>query len=180
MGGADDANPMNRSLPAEVVTRRRKVEKKAAPEEPPLPLDQRVVLAMRPEQRLKWLSLALQRLQLGKVQSSSIYDIVGHTKFPKDCADKIGAKMYRAVCAHISFFSQKQQRFMESESKLAQLFKGKQKIDSAPQSAGVSSGGHDEQDMSALMEQLLGLTASEGQKFMDTLDGPTKDRLEEL
>jgi len=180
MGGADDANPMNRSLPAEVVSRRRKVEKKQVPEESPLTLDQRVVLAMKPEQRLKWLFQALQRLQQGKVQSTNIYDIVVHTKFPKDVADKIGLKMYRAIIANISFFSQKQQRFMETESKLAQVFKDKQRIRKERQEGTSSGGGQEDQNVHALMSRLLSLTAAEGQDFMDTLDSSTKDRLEEL
>lgn len=180
MGGADDANPMNRSLPAEVVSRRRKVEKKQPPEETPLTLDQRVVLAMKPEQRLKWLFQALQRLQQGKVQSTNIYDIVVHTKFPKDVADKIGLKMYRAIIANISFFSQKQQRFMETESKLAQVFKDKQRIRKERQEGAPSGGGQEDQNVHALMSRLLSLTAAEGQDFMDTLDSSTKDRLEEL
>lgn len=143
-------------------------------------LDQRVVLAMKPEQRLKWLFQVLQRLQQGKVQSTNIYDIVVHTKFPKDVADKIGLKMYRAIIANISFFSQKQQRFMETESKLAQVFKDKQRIRKERQEGASSVGGQEDQNVHALMSRLLSLTAAEGQDFMDTLDSSTKDRLEEL
>lgn len=182
MGGADDANPLNRSLPAEVVTRRRRVEKRTQPEEPPLAVDQRVVLSMKPEQRVKWLSSALQRLQQGKVQSSSIYDILVHSKFPKDANEKTGVRMFRSICAHIAFFSSKQQRYLETESKLAQLFKDKAQgigndSDGAKARSSIGDGKH---DIHLLMRRLLTLTPSTGQDLMDSLDGHTKDRLEAL
>lgn len=123
MGVPDDANPLNRRLPAEVVSRRRKPEKKEPEEEAPLIVDRSQVLAMKPEQRLKWLSKAFQRVQEGKVQMTTIYDIVAHTKFALGASDKFGHKMYRVVHSNLGLFSQKQQRFLESECKLAKDFK---------------------------------------------------------
>mmetsp|Transcript_81362 Transcript_81362/g.154433 ORF Transcript_81362/g.154433 Transcript_81362/m.154433 type:complete len:335 (+) Transcript_81362:119-1123(+) len=123
MGVPDDANPLNRRLPAEVVSRRRKPERKEPEEEAPLIVDRAQVLAMKPEQRVKWLSKAFQRGQEGKVQMTTIYDIVAHTKFAGGASDKFGHKMYRVVHSNLSLFSQKQQRFLESECKLAKDFK---------------------------------------------------------
>lgn len=158
------------------------MDKRAQPEEPPLVVDQRVVFAMKPEQRLKWLGSALQKLQQGKVQASIIYDMFVHSKFPKDASDKTGVRMFRSICAHIAFFSSKQQRFLETESKLAQLFKDKAQEAAADGEAGKgrSSGGDDPPDLNSLMQRLLTLTPSDGQELMDSLDSDTKDQLETL
>lgn len=172
-------------LPGEVVSRRRRAERKEPPEEPPLLLDPRAVLALKPERRLKWLSSALQRLQQGKVQSSSIYDILVHHKFPQDASNRVGSKMYVAVCAHMALFSQKQQRFLETDSKLAQLFKDRAAAFAAAEGGGSGQGdaggsGDAAEDPQVLMEKLLTLPATEAQEFMATLDDASRDRLEEL
>eukprot|EP00418_Pyrodinium_bahamense_P042060 CAMPEP_0179205858 /NCGR_PEP_ID=MMETSP0796-20121207/102630_1 /TAXON_ID=73915 /ORGANISM="Pyrodinium bahamense, Strain pbaha01" /LENGTH=314 /DNA_ID=CAMNT_0020910749 /DNA_START=172 /DNA_END=1115 /DNA_ORIENTATION=- len=172
-------------LPGEVVSRRRRAERKEPPEEPPLLLDPRAVLALKPERRLKWLSSALQRLQQGKVQSSSIYDILVHHKFPQDASNRVGSKMYVAVCAHMALFSQKQQRFLETDSKLAQLFKDRAAAFAAAEGGGSGQGdaggsGDTAEDPQVLMEKLLTLPATEAQEFMATLDDASRDRLEEL
>jgi len=171
-------------LPGEVVSRRRKTEKKKEPEEPPLQLDQRVVLAMKPEQRLKWLAQALQKLQQGKVQSSGVYDILVHPRFPRDASDRIGVKMYRVVAAHAELFSQKQRRYLDSDCKLVQLYKEKA---AASEDGGNGSGGADptpdddtEEALHALVEKLLTSTGEEAQKMMDGLGDASRERLEEL
>lgn len=124
MGVPDDANPLNRRLPAEVVSRRRTVAKPdKAKEEPALVVDRAQVLGMKPDHRFKWLLKALQRCQEGKLQASIIYDILTHAKFTSDCHDKVGARMYRAVLAHINFFSQKQRRHLEGDCALARMAK---------------------------------------------------------
>lgn len=123
MGVPDDANPLNRRLPAEVITRQRQAPKAKAPEEPPLNVDRTQVLAMKPEQRFKWLSKALTRCQEGKVQASILYDIMSNAKFTADCSDKIGAKMFRAVRGNLELFSSKQRRFLESEGSMVKMFR---------------------------------------------------------
>jgi len=140
-------------------------------------LDPRQVLALKPERRLKWLTSALTRLQQGKVQSSGIYDILVHHKFPQDASHRVGSKMYAAVCEHIALFSQKQQRFLESDSKLAQLFKDRA---AAGGEGAAAASGEQPEDAETLMQKLLTLPASEGEKFMATLDEASRDRLEEL
>lgn len=163
-------------LPGEVVSRRRRTERKEPQEEPPLLLDPRAVLALKPERRLKWLTSALQRLQQGKVQSNNIYDILVHHKFPQDAPGRVGSKMYVAVCENMALFSQKQQRFLETESKLAQLYKDR----GSGAGGDGSNGGEQQEDAAALVEKLLTLPPSEGEKFMATLDEASRDRLEEL
>jgi len=121
MGVPDDANPLNRRLPAEVVSRRRKVEKEDK-EETNLAIDRGQVLGMKPEQRCKWLMKALQRAQVGRASLNDIYDVVAHTKFPSDATDKVGYRMYCCIRANLGIFSSKQQRFLGSECRLAQLF----------------------------------------------------------
>jgi len=201
MGVPDDANPLNRRLPAEVVSRRHKVERKkdkTEKEEAPLVLDRSQVLAMKPEQRTKWLSKVLQKCQEGKVAATSIYDIVAHTKFAGDTVDKVGGRMYRVLHAHLALFSQKQQRYLESECKLAQLFRDKAWTDGnvegereaetgdaageASASAlddGASAPAAEDMDIPALWESLRQLTAARCQAAIDALDSDTKDRLED-
>lgn len=127
MGVPDDANPLNRRLPAEVVSRRRKPEKiQAAQKEEPLSTDKATVLALKAEHRLKWLSKALQKCQEGKVANTIIYDIVTNKGFTSDVGDKIGVKMFRAIRANLPLFSQKQQRFLQDgECRLVHLFGAK-------------------------------------------------------
>merc|ERR1712137_881853 len=78
---------------------------------------------MKPEQRAKWLSKVLQRGQEGKAPLNTVYDIIAHQKFASDLADGVGRRMYRILSGHLGSFSQRQQRFLEGECKLAQLFK---------------------------------------------------------
>lgn len=123
MGVPDDANPLNRRLPAEVITRQRKPEKKKQAEKEDVPTDRTIVLALTPDQRMKWLSKALLKCQEGKMTNTIIYDIVTNKNFTTDVVEKIGVKMFRAVRANLPLFSQKQQRFLQDdECRLFQLF----------------------------------------------------------
>jgi len=129
--GPEDANPMNRRLPAEVVSRRKGENRahpgKAAKEEVApshLSTDLKQVLAMKPEARSKWLSKAVQQAhpQDGRLSPKSIYEIIAHTKFVKDISEKLGQRMYRVLHANLSLFSTKQQKFLEKECALAKQF----------------------------------------------------------
>lgn len=126
MGVPDDANPLNRRLPAEVISRVRKPDKNAASkQEEPFITDRPGVLALNPDQRLKWLSKALQKCQDGKLANTLIYDIVTQKSFASGMIEKVGMKMHRAVRANLSIFSQKQQRFLQdSDAPLVKLFGG--------------------------------------------------------
>eukprot|EP00438_Fugacium_kawagutii_P030726 Skav209836 [mRNA] locus=scaffold2703:238324:265090:- [translate_table: standard] len=126
--GPEDANPMNRRLPAEVVSRRKRenraqpgkaVKEEAAPSH--LSTDLKQVLAMKPEARSKWLAKAVQQghPQDGRLSPKSIYDIIAHAKFANDLNEKMGQRMYRVLHANLSLFSTKQQKFLEKECSLA-------------------------------------------------------------
>ncbi|CAL1171648.1 unnamed protein product [Cladocopium goreaui] len=129
--GPEDANPMNRRLPAEVVSRRKgenrahpgkAVKEEVAPSH--LSTDLKQVLAMKPEARSKWLAKAVQQAhpQDGRLSPKSIYDIIAHAKFANDLNEKMGQRMYRVLHANLSLFSTKQQKFLEKECALAKQF----------------------------------------------------------
>eukprot|EP00435_Cladocopium_sp_Y103_P039967 s2270_g10.t2 len=129
--GPEDANPMNRRLPAEVVSRRKgenrahpgkAVKEEVAPSH--LSTDLKQVLAMKPEGRSKWLAKAVQQAhpQDGRLSPKSIYDIIAHAKFANDLNEKVGQRMYRVLHANLSLFSTKQQKFLEKECALAKQF----------------------------------------------------------
>lgn len=198
MGVPDDANPLNRRLPAEVVSRRRKVEK-VEKEEAPVTTDRAQVLAMKPEHRLKWLSKALQKLQEGRMPINTVFDIVTHAKFSSEVSDKIGSKMYRAVRANLNFFSSKQQRFLETECRLVQLFQGtvrssrkehqeareeQEPREAARGAAAASSGDRDEPldtaGIAALWARMTQLSPMERVEAVEQLDINTKEMLEDF
>mmetsp|Transcript_131758 Transcript_131758/g.409583 ORF Transcript_131758/g.409583 Transcript_131758/m.409583 type:complete len:305 (+) Transcript_131758:173-1087(+) len=189
MGVPDDANPLNRRLPAEVVSRRRKVEK-VEKKEPPLETDRAQVLAMKPEHRLKWLSKALQKCQEGKVPPNTVFDIATHARFTADATDKIGAKMFRIVRANLQLFSSKQQRYLESECQLVQMFKrtlrsGGDGAD-APATAAAGSSADAEEPaaetagIAALWARMTQLSPMERVEAVEQLDAGTKELLEDF
>lgn len=195
MGVPDDANPLNRRLPAEVVSRRRKVEK-VEKEETPLATDRGQVLAMKAEHRLKWLSKALQKCHEGRIPVNTVFDIVTHAKFTSDANDKLGAKMYRAVRANLSLFSSKQQRYLQDdECKLVEMFKrtlrgGGDAAD--PAAGGVAAGSSGDADapaeappkdfagIAALWARMTQLSPLERAEAVEQLDAGTKELLEDF
>ncbi|CAE7498428.1 nhp2l1 [Symbiodinium natans] len=196
MGVPDDANPMNRRLPAEVVTRKKQSSKKEEKEESStLQVDPKQVHGMKPEQRMKWLAKALQKCQDGKAEKTAIYDIMTHAKFPQDCSSKLGAKMYRLVRAHAVLFSQKQKKFLEGgDYALHKLYKKavkKGEVDEdeagAPSERGedgsrkVASRSRDDArgpDIGALWDSLTALSPAERAARVAALDDATKEKLE--
>merc|ERR1712232_966004 len=83
------------------------------------------VLAMAPDQRLKWLAKVLQGLQQGRVQASSIYDVVSAPRFVSGISENAGVKMYRLLYAHLEHFSSRQRKFLEIDCRLAVDFRRK-------------------------------------------------------
>lgn len=187
MGVPDDCNPLNRRVPAEVVSRRHKPEKKLQEEDVPLEMDRAKVLAMKPEHRLKWLSKALQKGQEGKV-TTTLYDIIAHTKFGLGATPKVGRNMFKIVLANLTHFSQKQQRFLEGECKLAKDFRyrgsGAEDAETLEASAGAaataSANGPEADEIPALWERLSTLTAAQCEEAIASLDPATKIRLEDF
>eukprot|EP00930_Biecheleria_cincta_P092022 TRINITY_DN81777_c0_g1_i2.p1 TRINITY_DN81777_c0_g1~~TRINITY_DN81777_c0_g1_i2.p1 ORF type:complete len:497 (-),score=138.03 TRINITY_DN81777_c0_g1_i2:51-1541(-) len=128
--GPEDANPMNRRLPAEIVSRRQHaVKPKAASEKEDVPstslvTDLKQVLGMKVDSRAKWLAKALQQAhpQDGRLSPKTIYDIIAHSRFASDVGMKAGKRMYRLLHANFGLFSSKQQKFLEKECTLAKQF----------------------------------------------------------
>eukprot|EP00927_Polykrikos_kofoidii_P013837 TRINITY_DN1600_c0_g1_i1.p1 TRINITY_DN1600_c0_g1~~TRINITY_DN1600_c0_g1_i1.p1 ORF type:complete len:447 (+),score=108.87 TRINITY_DN1600_c0_g1_i1:122-1342(+) len=112
----EDANPLNRRLPAEVVTRRRRevkrVEEKVVDE---VVVDLKVALAFKPEARLKWLAKACKMAEEGRTTATELFDIVSSRKFVSGMPWKLGRKARVTVQDHLSIFSDKQQRYLRSD-----------------------------------------------------------------
>eukprot|EP00927_Polykrikos_kofoidii_P013838 TRINITY_DN1600_c0_g2_i1.p1 TRINITY_DN1600_c0_g2~~TRINITY_DN1600_c0_g2_i1.p1 ORF type:complete len:409 (+),score=81.07 TRINITY_DN1600_c0_g2_i1:144-1370(+) len=112
----EDANPMNRRLPAEVVTRRRREVKRA--EEKVVDeviVDLKVALGLKPEARLKWLSKACRMADEGRTTATELYDVVSSRKFVTGMQWKVGRKALATVQENFAIFSEKQQRYLRSE-----------------------------------------------------------------
>lgn len=187
------------SLPAEVVSRKRKEERKEEPKAPPIEIDKGKVHSMKPGQRVKWLMKVLQGLQQGRVQSGSIYDVVAHAKFVEGVSEKTGVKMYKVVSAHLAIFSNRQRSYLERECKLAEKFreraleeneKSRRTRDGKSPSSGSSSspdrGGPRNPaasrrgELLRVWDRISTLGAEERQTACDELDDEMKDMLEEF
>eukprot|EP00928_Gymnodinium_smaydae_P062783 TRINITY_DN46567_c0_g1_i1.p1 TRINITY_DN46567_c0_g1~~TRINITY_DN46567_c0_g1_i1.p1 ORF type:complete len:380 (-),score=106.94 TRINITY_DN46567_c0_g1_i1:79-1218(-) len=163
--GPEDANPMNRRLPAEVVSRRqRPVEKRQAPQhvqaekdDQHVTLDLRQILEMNPDKRARWLSKALQQAQDGRVSPTDIYDVIAHARFASELSEKAGKRCYRVLHANLSLFSPKQQRFMEKECELAQLFRASawEKAQGADEKGEAGAGLSAAEASAAMMEEMM-------------------------
>mmetsp|Transcript_48014 Transcript_48014/g.139054 ORF Transcript_48014/g.139054 Transcript_48014/m.139054 type:complete len:408 (-) Transcript_48014:99-1322(-) len=112
----EDANPLNRRLPAEVVTRRRREAKKV--EEKPVDevrVDLKTALSLKPEGRCKWLGKACKMAEEGRASTTDLYSIVSSRKFTAGINPKIGRRMMDIVRENLGIFSDKQQRHLKSE-----------------------------------------------------------------
>lgn len=111
-----DANPLHRRIPGEVVSRRARVVKKAAPEKEPdeVAVDLKVAVALKPEQRLKWLTKACNMVTDGLVSSTELYDIIVNRKFVAGMPERVVRKISAVIEEGIEMFSDKQQRYLTS------------------------------------------------------------------
>jgi len=119
--GARDSNPLFKRLPAEVVSRRAH-KRQVATKPTKVAIDLENVFRKKPDGRAKWLAKALMQVQEGRLSPHTLYDIVAHRLFVKDLTEKAGRRMYRSLHANLGVFSSKQQKFVEKECALAQLF----------------------------------------------------------
>lgn len=112
----EDANPLNRRLPAEVITRKRR-EVKRVEEKPPeeVQVDLKSAIVLKPEQRIKWLARACKMAEEGKASTTELYGIISSRKFVSGLHAKIGRKMRDIVRENIELFSEKQQRHLDSK-----------------------------------------------------------------
>lgn len=85
-------------------------------------IDVRAVLAMKPDQRVKWLSKACRRVADGEANVKHVFDVLSNRRITSDMALKAGQRMLRALREHLYLFSEKQQRYLSEESPLATQF----------------------------------------------------------
>lgn len=112
----EDANPLNRRLPAEVITRRRREIKK--PEEKTsdeVKVDLKTALSLKPEARLKWLSKAFKMVEESRAAATELFDILSSRKFATGVPSKICRKLRTVVYESESLFSDKQRRYLKSD-----------------------------------------------------------------
>merc|ERR1712070_247452 len=92
-------------------------------------MDLKSIIALQPELRLKWLTKACRLAVDGEVQSKHLYDIASSRKFVNGIQDKIGQKMMKTIHANLGLFSEKQQRFLSTDSDMARAFPIRDKSD---------------------------------------------------
>jgi len=113
----EDANPLNRRLPAEVITRQSKVKKVIEKISDDVQVDLKVALSLKPEARLRWLSKAFKMVEEKKVPGTELYDIVSNRKFCGTMQSKNSQKLRAIVAESMAIFSDKQQRFLRSSGR---------------------------------------------------------------
>jgi len=109
----EDANPLNRRLPAEVVSRRKRPEKEE--EEvvnEAVRLDLKYVLAQKPEARVRWLGQALRFAEQNRASAIDLYNTLTNKKFVQNLPPNIGSKMASTLRPQLRLFTDKQQRVL--------------------------------------------------------------------
>mmetsp|Transcript_148117 Transcript_148117/g.261189 ORF Transcript_148117/g.261189 Transcript_148117/m.261189 type:complete len:462 (+) Transcript_148117:156-1541(+) len=108
-----DANPLNNSLPAEVVLRRRPpAVRKVDTDE--VEVDLKVALACKPEARIKWITKACAMAKSGRASSRDLFDIIANKRFTAGLPFKIGRRIASIAHENRMLFSERQQRYMQS------------------------------------------------------------------
>lgn len=80
------------------------------------PMDISVVLAKKPDARLKWLHRGLMFAGKKYVQVCALYDIATNKKFVLGISAGVGRQMQMMLLANLHLFSLKQQRFLQSDA----------------------------------------------------------------
>lgn len=111
-----DANPLHRRIPGEVVSRRTRLVKKPVPEKEPdeVIVDLKAAVALKPEQRLKWLTKACNMVTEGIASSTDLYDIIVNRKFVAGMPERVVRKISALIQESLELFSDKQQRYLIS------------------------------------------------------------------
>lgn len=111
-----DANPLHRRIPGEIVSRRKYLVKKIVAETEPeeVEVDLKIAVALKPEQRLKWLTKACAQVKEGQASSTDLYDIVVNRKFVAGMPERVVRKISVVVEEALEMFSDKQQRYLSS------------------------------------------------------------------
>lgn len=87
------------------------------------------VVALKPEQRVKWLSKALRAVADGEASVKHVFDVLSNKKLTQGFHVKVGRRMFRVVRDNLYLFSEKQQRYLSEESNLALEFAEEDKSD---------------------------------------------------
>lgn len=154
----EDANPLHKRLPAEVVTRRRRPEAKVIEDKPvdDVRVDLKAAVALKPDSRPKWLAKACKMAEEGRASTTELYNIITSRKFLGGLPSKIGRRLRDVVHENLGLFSDKQQRHLRSEDWALNAKYGDAKAESLMQ---VEDGDLDlplkEDDHDDLMEEPL-------------------------
>eukprot|EP00927_Polykrikos_kofoidii_P066289 TRINITY_DN61917_c0_g1_i1.p1 TRINITY_DN61917_c0_g1~~TRINITY_DN61917_c0_g1_i1.p1 ORF type:complete len:379 (-),score=66.85 TRINITY_DN61917_c0_g1_i1:123-1259(-) len=119
---AQDANPLHKRLPAEIVSRRKRVDVAVEETAVTVTVDRKFVFVMTPEQRVRWLNKALKLGAEGLLRMSDIYDLITSSRFADSVPYKLGRKMDKALRGQLELFSAKQQRFLVTEAQILLKF----------------------------------------------------------
>lgn len=113
----EDANPLHKRLPAEVVTRRRRPEAKVVEEKAvdEVRVELKAAVALKPDARPKWLSKACKMAEENRASTTELYNIITSRKFLGGLPSKIGRRLRDIVHENLSLFSDKQQRHLRSD-----------------------------------------------------------------
>jgi len=113
----EDANPLHKRLPAEVVTRKRRPEAKPVEEKvvDEIRVDLKAAVVLKPDARPKWLSKACKMAEENRASTTELYNIVTSRKFLSGLPSKIGRRLRDIVHENMGLFSDKQQRHLRSD-----------------------------------------------------------------
>lgn len=115
----EDANPLHKRLPAEVIRRQprqqRKVVEEVKPEEETVKVDLRAAIAARPDKRPKWLEIACKMAAKGEASKTELYSIICSRKFVGGLKKGVGLRLREVVVDNLDLFSDKQQRYLKSD-----------------------------------------------------------------
>jgi len=114
-----DANPLHRRLPAEIVSRRTRIDAKKGPtlpkdREEDVVVDQKTAVILKPDARPKWLSKACRMTLEGKASATELYNIVVSRRFSSGLPERIARKLAAIVQKNLTLFSDKQRRHLSS------------------------------------------------------------------
>lgn len=113
----EDANPLHKRLPAEVVTRKRRPEAKQVDEKPvdEVKVDFKTAIALKPDARPKWLTKACKMADENRASTTELYNIITSRKFLGGLPGKIGRRLRDITHENLGLFSDKQQRHLKSD-----------------------------------------------------------------
>lgn len=122
----EDANPLNRRLPAEVITRQRQVKKAPIQDTEDVKVDLKTATELKPDTRPRWLQRAFKMAVEGRASKTELYDILTSRKFG-NVGPKNGRKLHAIAVESAHIFSDKQQRHLRTEEWVLAKFANEEK-----------------------------------------------------